>query len=110
MVIRFRGPKEFRVVPHKPDFDRLAFGTILAQDSPHLDRDQTRHAKQLEKLLCDEARATPPLPSAPYLPTYLPALSCLHQFRRPTPSASTAVCGRAGLLGQCNQPSLLSLA
>lgn len=62
------------MVPHKPDFDRLAFGTILAQDSPHLDRDQTRHAKQLEKLLCDEARATPPLPSAPYLPTYLRSL------------------------------------
>lgn len=57
LFLRFRGPKEFRVVPHKPDFDRLAFGTILAQDSPHLDRDQTRHAKQLEKLLCDESFA-----------------------------------------------------
>lgn len=109
MVIRFRGPKEFRVVPHKPDFDRLAFGTILAQDSPHLDRDQTRHAKQLEKLLCDEARAKTS-PFSPRLPTHLPTLSCGHPFRRPTLSASAATCGARGFCGSAISRGLLPLA
>jgi len=57
LVLRFRGPKEIDIIPDRPDFDSLAFHSILSLDAPHVGRDEERNLKELETLLCDESFA-----------------------------------------------------